>query len=265
VNEDSRKWIYWAIPVAVVIGLGVALYYGRQHQPQVAEPPAPSAPAAPSTEPAIKHPLPEGNEAQPLPPLAESDQPVQEALGGVFGPTLDSFLIPRNLIRHFVVTVDNLPRKKTAVQMWPVKPTPGQLVIGGGADQLTLSPENSARYAPLVKLVGSADAAQIAALYKRYYPLLQQAYADLGYPNGYFNDRLVEVIDHLLATPEITEPIRLTQPSVAYQFADASLEDRSAGQKLLLRMGNENAAAIKSKLRELRKLITQPEATKPAA
>ena len=49
----------------------------------------------------------------------------------------------------------------------------------------------------------SVDTGRLAALYVRFYPLFQQAYRDLGYPNGYFNDRLVEVIDHLLVTPEI--------------------------------------------------------------
>jgi hypothetical protein len=37
-----------------------------------------------------------------------------------------------------------------------------------------------------------------------------------------------------------------------YQFADSKLEELSAGQKLLLRMGPANAAIIKTKLRELR-------------
>jgi hypothetical protein len=41
-----------------------------------------------------------------------------------------------------------------------------------------------------------------------------------------------------------------------YTFADPTLEARPAGQKLLLRMGLDNAAAIKAKLGELRTIIT---------
>jgi hypothetical protein len=111
----------------------------------------------------------------------------------------------------------------------------------------------------LVKIVQNTDTAQLVAIYKQYYPLFQQAYADLGYPDGYFNDRLVEVIDHLLATPEISGPIRLKRPSVNYEFADAELENRSAGQKLLIRMGSENAAVVKAKLRELRQAVAKQE------
>jgi hypothetical protein len=46
--------------------------------------------------------------------------------------------------------------------------------------------------------------------------------------------------------------VQLTQPKVFYEYADAELENRSAGQKLLMRMGAANERAIKAKLREFR-------------
>ncbi len=103
-----------------------------------------------------------------------------------------------------------------------------------------------------MQLIRSLDTKVLVATYTRYYPLLQEAYENLGHPPEYFNDRLIEVIDHLLATPELQGPIALTQPSVQYEYADPKLESRSAGQKLLMRMGSDNAKAIKDKLRELR-------------
>ena len=39
-------------------------------------------------------------------------------------------------------------------------------------------------------------------------------------------------------------------------YADPTLEARPAGQKLLLRMGPNNAAVVKTKLTELRAIIT---------
>ena len=88
-----------------------------------------------------------------------------------------------------------------------------------------------------------------------YYPLFQDAYENLGHPPQYFNDRLIEVIDHLLATPDVKGQIALAQPGVLYKFADPKLESKSAGQKLLIRMGSENASAIKARLRELRSAL----------
>jgi hypothetical protein len=255
-NESVKNWLWWAIPVVVVAGGGAALYFGRKHEEPVAQQAEPAqAPPAESVEPGIKHPI--AANAEPLPSLNESDPALKDSLGGLFGRSLDAILVPKNIVRHVVVTIDNLPRKKTAVQLWPVKPTSGELVTSGADLNLSLSRDNDARYAAPMQLVKAVDAPQLVALYKRFYPLFQQAYVDLGYPDGYFNDRLVEVIDHLLETPDINGPIRLTQPGVAYQFADAQLEERSAGQKTLLRMGSENAAAIKAKLRDVRREIAK--------
>jgi hypothetical protein len=263
VEEETKKWLYWAIPAVVAVGIGAALYYGRVHRQaeQAKQTPAVTEPQAspPSAEPPIKNPVEETPPAKPLPALADSDPTTQEALGGVFGGALDPFLVPKNIIRHTVVTIDNLPRKKTAVQMWPVKPIGGELTTSGNGDEVTLTAANSARYEQLIKIVQSTDAAQLAAMYKQLYPLFQQAYVDLGYPEGYFNDRLVEVIDHLLAAPDVTGPVLLRRPSVNYEFVDPELENLSAGQKMMIRIGPQNAAILKAKLRELRKAIAKQE------
>ena len=257
-DEDAKRWLYWAIPIVVVIGAGVAVYYGRkQGEPQSA--PAAQTQTAPSVAPPVQHPIEDVAADKPLPALAESDREVQDSLAGLFGRSLEQVLVPNDIVRHFVVTIDNLPRKKVAIQLRPVKPAGGEFVVAPGGEP-TLSPDNAARYAPFVNMVKSADAAQVAAVYRRFYPLFQQAYVDLGYPDGYFNDRLVEVIDHLLATPEVVGPIKLTQPGVFYQYADPSIEERSAGQKLMIRLGSENAAIVKTKLRALRKEVVKQQA-----
>ena len=108
-----------------------------------------------------------------------------------------------------------------------------------------------------MRVVQEADVKSLAVVYERLYPLFQQSYEDLGYPGKYFNDRLVEVIDHLLHAPEVSAPIKLVQPKVFYEYADADLESRSAGQKLLIRMGPANARALKAKLREFRAEIVK--------
>jgi hypothetical protein len=93
--------------------------------------------------------------------------------------------------------------------------------------------------------------------YLRYYPLFQRAYEELGYPQGYFNDRVVAVIDHLLAAPEVPRPIELLRPKVLYTFADPRLESMSWGRKILVRMGPEHAATVKRQLAGIRAQIVQ--------
>ncbi len=261
-DESFRKKVIWGSAAVVVLGLLGAVYYYKYHgavspPPVATEPPHPAvqAPQA-ATEPAIRNPIPETTDTKPLPPLKESDPDVRESLVGVFGArSIAQFLVPDNVVRHIVVTVDNLPRKKVAVELRPVKPTPGAFVTAAQGDITTLGSANYERYAPLIKVVQSTDTKTLVNVYFKLYPLFQQSYEDLGYPGQYFNDRLVEVIDDMLKAPDAQGPIQLTQPKVFYEYADPKLEALSSGQKLLLRMGPANEAIMKAKLRELRKAV----------
>ena len=259
-DDERRNWLPYILPVVVVAALGVALYFARKTRDAVPEPQAQTevpAAAAPKVNNVIDPPP---DPEEPLPSLQASDPSMLEAVTQLFGDKLDSYIVPTDVIRHIVVTIDNLPRKKAAVQLWPLKPAGGSFATLESGGELALNANNYTRYGPIMKLVKACNVRQLATVYKRFYPLFQQAYVDLGYPEGYFNNRMVEVIDHLLQTPELTEPVKLTQPSVYFEFADAALEQRSAGQKLLIRLGNTNAAAVKLKLRELRREIAkQPE------
>jgi hypothetical protein len=251
------------VAVAVVLVAAGTWYYlqGRHAElsraPEAAQTPPPAEPPA---EPAIQHPLPGGQapaSTAPLPSLADSDPALSDALGQVVGlAAVKDYLLPESIIRHLVVTIDNLPRQKVAVQKRPTRAVGGSFVADGDELHATLDAQNFARYQPMAAVIAKLDMRQVAAVYIRFYPLFQQAYQDLGYPNGYFNDRLVQVIDTLLATPQPTGPIALVRPNVMYVFADPALEARPAGQKLLIRMGPDNAAVIKTKLDELRAAIT---------
>jgi hypothetical protein len=255
--------VWWLI---LLLGIGVfafIIYHAWQKMqpaplPKVTPPTAaPASPASPA-EPAIRYPVQQDAQEQRLPPLNESDAAVKEALSGLWdGKTLERLFHLNDFIRRVVATIDNLPRAKLAQRLVPVKPTPGSFLTMGEGASLAIDPGNTGRYAPYVKLAEALDAGKIVGLYVRFYPLFQQAYHELGYPKGYFNDRLVEVIDHLLAAPETQAPVKLVRPKVFYEFADPELEARSAGQKILMRIGNENAARVKAKLRELRGELTR--------
>ena len=251
------------VALAVVGGVGYWFWSQGREAPAPVVPPAPVAPAPrppppPDTRPEgqIQHPLtppsPEPR-ARALPGLDESDPFVRERMNGVFGARrLAEFFLMEGFIRRLVATIDSLPREQVASDSWPVRPVSGELVVDTDSSGLMLSTRNQERYLSRVRLAESIDPKRLVDSYARLYPLFQQAYRDLGYPKGYFNDRLIEVIDHLLQTPEVTGLIRLQQPNIRYQFADPDLQGRSAGQKLLLRMGPEHARRIKKVLKDLR-------------
>jgi hypothetical protein len=261
-EESFRdKAIWWSAGIVIAAAIAIGVYY-RYYSPAPATPvqhpaaaPQPAAPPAP----AIQHPIPPAAEqpAQPLPPLDKSDSVVADSLIGILGkPAVAKLLVSHHIIRDTVVTVDNLPRGKVAAELRPVQPTPGDTVVDTQGGSTVLSQQNYARYAPFIDAVRSADPKALAAVYFRLYPLFQQAYESLGYPGKYFNDRLVQAIDSLLATPDVPGPITLVRPKVFYEFADPKLEALPAGQKLLIRMGPQNASIIKAKLQAFRAAIT---------
>lgn len=228
-----------------------------QHQPVIEDPAARNQPLYPVVPPDSAESF-DGN-LLPLPPLDDSDSYFELALIDLFGRDVGTVLVTQDLIDKFVATVDNLTRSHVPEKIRPVGRLSGAfgLDTAGSRGQLHLNPDNYKRYDSLIDLVARAELDAIAAMYRRFYPLFQESYVRLGYPNGYFNDRVVEVIDHLLMTPELSEPIRLVRPNVLYEFSDAELEALSSGQKLLLRMGNEHAKTIKGVLQGLRPLIAK--------
>ncbi len=174
-----------------------------------------------------------------------------------------SFLKPLDLARRFVVTVNALAREHAAPRRWPLRSPAPSLVVVQRRDGLYLADANASRYAPFVRLINSLDVTAAVAVYELLYPLFEQAYAELGYSGRHFNERLLEVIDVLLDTPEPPEAIKLVvlksparrhsgRPAAQYGFADPALELRPSGQKILLRMGADNASFVKAKLAELR-------------
>ena len=277
-KDESVPWIPAAIVVFIIIGIGYFLLKKEEQQP-----PAPPAersqvvteakPAIPSELkiPEIKHPVPEAppeteepagieeslgqpvkQETKPLPQLDESDPSFIDALKHLFDPKqLDELFLLRAIIRHFVVTIDNMTGPKLPQKFSVTRPPAGQFTVNrNAADQM------------FIQFFETLDTPRTVSIYVHYYPLFQQAYRELGYPGRYFNDRLVEVIDHLLAAPEVQGPIELVRPKVFYQFANPDLEALSAGQKIMVRIGPDNARKVKAKLRELRKALTTP-ATAP--
>ena len=252
-----QRIVWWLIVILGLVLLALIVFnaVGPPEQRVVVRSPLP-AEQQPG-EPEIRHPVPETPAEKPLPDLQASDAAMKDSLAELFG---DSALIERavmkDFVRHVVATIDNLPRHTAAPRVWPLKPAPGHFMVSGQDEHFTIAADNSKRYAVYVRLADAIDTTKLVAVYFHYYPLFQEAYRDLGYPKGYFNDRLVAVIDHLLETPELEGPVALVRPKVFYLYADPGLESRSAGQKLLMRTGLDNTRRIKAKLREIRGEIT---------
>lgn len=276
--RPARESSMWTLAIVVVVILAAAFGWWRwslhkdaAEAPPVASAPPPTQPApadAPAPAPVAtgpQNPVDALAEADAtLPALNDADGRVTAALNELLGKkSVGSFLESGGFVRRFVATVDNLPHAQAPARMWPAQRAPKSFEVQGEGERKTIGADNASRYTPFVLFAESVDSARAAAVYARLYPLFQQAYEELGYPNRYFNDRLIAVIDHLLQAPVPEGPVqvKLTEvkgemasasPWISYEFVDPKLESLSAGQKMLVRMGPVNERRMKAKLTEFR-------------
>lgn len=264
---DGKNLAFGVAVTAAIVG-GVFLFRSGILDDPVPAPAQPvaqvaPAPAAPAAEAPLHYPVeaPAGTG-----PLAAADLPaaLMELLGR---QAVTTFLQIDEFPRRFVATVDNLGRAHAPSRLWPVHPTAGRFTAEETAQGTVIAIDNSARYTPIVLLAEKIDTAAAVKLYQRMYPSLQAAYEELGFPRRYFNDRLVQVIDLLLATPpapqapelrltEVKGPVPSVRPWVRYEYVDPALESLSSGQKIMLRVGPVNQRRLKAKLAEFRKQLT---------
>lgn len=281
-QELLRKPLFWVLFLLLMLLGAAGIWYQRSAgdvspvQPSQAEPEPVTAKTPGADDGAIKHPLPpsamtlsskaeaDQDPTRKLPPPDDSDALVNKLAAELVGSgPLAKFFQTTHLVRRLVAAVDNLPRERIAARLNPLKPIEGTFATTGADDTLALSPGNYSRYAPFIDWLAALDTRRIVDAYVRLYPLFQQEYKTLGYPNKYFNDRVIEAIDDLLAAPELEGPVRLVQPKVQYQFADPALESLSHGRKAMIRMGSNNAVRVKAKLRELRAALVAAAASRP--
>ena len=273
-SSSSSSFPTLAILVLIALVAAGGWWYWSQRTEPPALPTAVSPPPVDAPVPAPPPPVvasgpqnPVNALAEPdavLPALSDADAAVTGALNDLLGARrVTSFLNVDGFVRRAVATVDNLPRPQAASRMWPVQPAPERFQVQGTGERQVIGTGNAARYAAFTGFVEAVNAERAATVYARLYPLFQQAYEELGYPGRYFNDRLVAVIDHLLAAPEPAGPVAVrltevrgefadTRPWTRYEFADPALESLSSGQKMMVRVGLAHEKRLKAKLRAFR-------------
>jgi hypothetical protein len=274
----------WIIGAVLVLAAAAAFYYFKVWQPAQnviapAAPPVVEETAPPPEIPAVQpgqDEWPEVNlqtaepaelEEVPLPMLSDSDPVAREALGGLMSESdLTRFIVSENIIPRIVATVDLLGSRQIPGTVQAINGPESSFIAldneqpatvirneeGDEIPQFYIDPSNYQRYTPYVELLEGIDTALLIESYRSHASLFQQAYRQMGYAEGEFSQRLAVIVDELLATPAAGERIELVKPEAYYLFTDPALESLSAGQKILLRMGNENAARVKAKLAEIR-------------
>lgn len=278
-KSNNSQQLYYAGIAAVIIVLLVALWWlfaPQQPEPVVQAPAPVEVPAVIDTEPqpqpqpepateaseadaaviAQTEPEPEPAVEEPvLPALEQSDVEVKQRLLALdWRPGLANLFVTEDMLRSLVVQIDNIAQGQLVAGQPVLMPLEQRFSLDEG-EPLLLEQQSFGRYEPYIQLLESVPPQQLIPLFERYEPLLQQAYAELGYPDELFKNKLIAAIDLLLATPQVQYPLELERPSVVYIFADPAIEQLPAPQKQMIRLGPDNQQRVKALLQRYKQLL----------
>jgi hypothetical protein len=257
--QRGGKWRTAAAALLILAALGVGAYFlflaggkGEAAKRQAATPAAQEAEPVAEKQPARIEGLPETINAR----LNDSDAVARDLGAKLSGDRLLLLVLKENdLIRRFVAAVDTLAGGGIpSAQLGLLKPSK-KFVVRKDAGRLYLDPAGFRRFDPLAAAFAGLDEARCAAVYRLFEPLLQEAYRELGYPQGDFNRTLARAAEEILAAPVIQGNIALVEKGVGFAFIDPKLEELSDARKLLVRMGPQNLGTLQQKTRRLLDLL----------
>lgn len=266
--------------VAAVVVVGLAWYFlspsGEQAPPQEPAPemvpapaPEPPAPVTP-TEPDIPEPTPDvvpaetvsGTELpEPALTLEESDAPVQAMLAPQVADTpLATVLGNNDLITRAASLIDATSQGRAFPEVLKLPPPEGKFLVVEREGAHYIDPASYQRYDAYAQAVASVDPQQLASAFNEFRPLLEEAYAALGYREEDLDNALVRALDQVIAAPVLQRPAQVEKNIATWHYTDASLEELPSLAKLLMRMGPENQALIQSQAKAVREaLLSQDE------
>ncbi len=283
-SSSSNRFALIAIVLVILLSAAGYYYYSKDDSPKLI-PNAPIVlPEPPSSEPLTLETTPEPETttevsetpavttptdtnatpvepqvpAEIVPSLPESDAFVhQKALALISNNVVGSSLVNQDIIRQFVVFVDNLAQGELTRKVSPIKGPEKLFTVSEITNKVYLNPESYHRYDAYATVIANMDEQSLMHTYKQLTPLFDEAFAELGYSNAKFNDRMLQAIKVMLAAPIIEEPIELSSISVNYRFVDPNLEALPSAQKLFIRMGPENTRKVKAALRKMENQLAQ--------
>jgi hypothetical protein len=255
-----RSWRFvgiLAVVTLLVLGVGAGYWFLRRTRSQSA---APSQAQSADSLKIRRDPA----ELIPLPPLAETDPLVRQLVGALSShPVVAAWLATDRLIDNFVVVTSRIADGQTpTAELKAIGPiAPFQTRASHGV--VYIDPSSYHRYDRYAQAVAALDARGTARVYETLKPRVMEAERNFGGSES-FDAQLERAIVELLEVPVVEGDVALkSRGGTGYSFADPRLEDLSAAQKQLLRMGPENVRAIQAKLREIAAQLQIPDSRLP--
>ena len=234
---------------AVIAGALLALWWMSRAQPAAAVP-APTA----ATEVALGSKRPKGQPLD-LPPLGDSDTYLAELVATLSKhPTLARLFATPGIVRGLTVAVVQIGDGKTpASPLAVLRPASRLRIIGGASGRV--EPVTYIRWDSAVGALVSVSPADAAQTYVNVKRLFDEAYRELGHPDGDFDEAIVRAIQTLNATPNIAGDPTLVERPNYFEHDDPSLRSLQPVQKQLLLIGPAHRQRVMAWLKQFAAIL----------
>ncbi len=205
------------------------------------------------------------NPAQPPPPqltdtelapvappesIDGSDAQVSRAIEEMSPPLL-AWFTPKEQVRKWVAMGVLLSEGDLISKNRPVAYPMEPFKVNKQGGRLSMSEANFSRANDLIDAIIRIPPQKLAAYYRQWSPVLENAYGELGM-EGSFHTHFISLIDRALATQSLSRPPELSQPHVLYTYSDEELEKASDINKLMWRLGPDNMKKVQAYLVEFK-------------
>lgn len=275
-RSQSLPWLPIAAGILIVI-LAIAWFFTPEEKQEpesaaetlqaatvkatrVQRPSAPDIPQAKATAPAqtATEELPVAAPPPPRLSLDESDPVVREVSAASLDNTVFAqALLQEDLLERSAALFEAAGNGAVLRKVFPIPQPEGKFQATRVDGQLLTDPQSHRRYDPYAAAIASLDTAALAAAFHRFRPLLEEAYANLGFRAEDMDNALIAALDQVLAAPVLEKPAELVADVNTYTYRDQSLEDLTPLAKQLLRMGPRNQALIQEQAKSLRAALLQ--------
>jgi hypothetical protein len=234
--RSPKRWIILGASGVIVVAL-LALWWMSRSQPK------PTAPApTQATDVAIGSNRPK-RQPMTLPSLSASDALLRDLVSALSRhPLVARFLATDGIVRNTVLAVEQIGDGRTPAVPLNVWRPDSRLAVDGTAGRL--DPRTYSRWDPATQSLLSINPRDAAQLYVNVKPLFDEAYRDLGHPNGDFDESIVRALQTLKETPAVTGEPELIRRSGYYEHADPALRALRPVQKQFLLIGPDNRRRV---------------------
>ena len=197
-------------------------------------------------------------QVMPLPPLSASDTLLSDLVSAISRhPAIARWLATPGLIRAGVLAVVQIGDGRTpAVPLKALQPDSRVEIAGSGDGALDVA--SYRRWEAAVRGLLSIEPAAAAQIYVNIKPLLDEAYQELGYPAGNFDDAVARAIRVLGDTTLAPEPPRLLRRPNYVEYEDATLRSMVPVQKQFHLIGPDNRRQVMAWLRQFAAALDLP-------